>query len=61
MRLEEQEQYSRRTSLRFHNVRVPTDQKGNIHYGSKAPVVTVTVFKHRNKIGKIFVKAETSL
>jgi hypothetical protein len=29
MRLEEQEQYSRRTSLRFH-VRVPTDQKGNI-------------------------------
>ena len=30
MRLEEQEQYSRRTSLRFHNVRVPTDQKGNI-------------------------------
>jgi hypothetical protein len=25
MRLEEQEQYSRRTSLRFHNVRVPTD------------------------------------
>ena len=30
MRLEEQEQYSRRTSLRFHNVRVPTDRKGNI-------------------------------
>jgi predicted nucleic acid-binding Zn-ribbon protein len=30
MRLEEQEQYSRRISLRFDNVRVPTDQKGNI-------------------------------
>ena len=30
MRLEEQEQYSRRTSIRFHNVRVRTDQKGNI-------------------------------
>jgi hypothetical protein len=30
MRLEEQEQYSRWTSLRFHNARVPTDQKGNI-------------------------------
>jgi hypothetical protein len=30
MRLEEQEQYSRRTSLRFHNFRVPTDQKVNI-------------------------------
>jgi hypothetical protein len=27
------------------------------HYGSKVPVVTVTVFKYRNKIGKIFVKA----
>ena len=30
MRFEEQEQYFRRTSLRFLNVRVPTDQKGNI-------------------------------
>ena len=30
MRLEEQEQYFRRTSLRFPNVGVPTDQKGNI-------------------------------
>jgi hypothetical protein len=26
-------------------------------HGSKVPVVTVTVFKYRNKIGKIFVKA----
>ena len=29
-RLENQEQYSRRTSLRFHNIRVPVDAKGNI-------------------------------
>jgi hypothetical protein len=27
------------------------------HYGSKVPAVTVTVFKYRNKIGKMVVKA----
>jgi hypothetical protein len=32
-------------------------QRKPSHYGSKVPVVTVTVFKYRNKIGKIFVKA----
>jgi hypothetical protein len=26
------------------------------HYGSKAPAVTIAVFKYRNKIGKIVVK-----
>lgn len=30
LKLEEQEQYSRRTSLRFNNVKVPTDGRGNI-------------------------------
>jgi len=29
-RIEEQEQYSRRTSLRFNNVKVPTNRKGEI-------------------------------
>jgi hypothetical protein len=29
------------------------------HYGSKVPAVPVTVFKYRNKIGKIVVKAGT--
>jgi hypothetical protein len=29
----------------------------NNHYGSKAPAVIITVFKYRNKIGKIVVKA----
>jgi hypothetical protein len=28
--VENQEQYSRRTSLRFHNIKVPVDQRGNI-------------------------------
>jgi hypothetical protein len=33
------------------------DNAPRSHYGSKVPVVTVTVFKYRNKIDKIFVKA----
>ena len=33
---------------------MPVPSQG--HYGSKVPVVTVTVFKYRNKIGKIVVK-----
>jgi hypothetical protein len=32
-------------------------QSSRSHYGSKVPAVTVTVFKYRNKIGKIVVKA----
>jgi hypothetical protein len=32
-------------------------QTSRSHYGSKVPAVTVTVFKHRNKIGKTVVKA----
>jgi hypothetical protein len=32
-------------------------QTSRSHYGSKIPSVTVTVFKYRNKIGKIIVKA----
>jgi hypothetical protein len=32
-------------------------QTSRSHYGSKVPVVTVTVFKYRNKISKIVVKA----
>jgi hypothetical protein len=31
-------------------------QTSRSHYGSKAPAVTKTVFKYRNKIGKIVVK-----
>jgi hypothetical protein len=29
VRLEHQEQYSRRTSLRFHNIDVPVDDRGH--------------------------------
>jgi hypothetical protein len=32
-------------------------QSSRSHYGSKAPAVTITVFKYRNKIGKIVVNA----
>ena len=34
---------------------MPVPSQG--HYGSKVPVVTITVFKYLNKIGKIVVKA----
>ena len=30
IRLESQEQYSRRTSLRFHNIKVPVNERGRI-------------------------------
>jgi len=30
IRVENQEQYSRRTSLRFHNIKVPVDERGRI-------------------------------
>ena len=36
-------------------------QTSRSHYGSKVPVVTITVFKYRNKIGKIVVKAKGSM
>jgi hypothetical protein len=36
VRLEHQEQYSRRTSLRFHNIDVPVDDRGHIIH----PVIT---------------------
>jgi hypothetical protein len=37
---------------------IPSLQKKfRSHYGSKVPAVTVTVFKYRNNIGKIVVKA----
>jgi hypothetical protein len=32
-------------------------QTSRSHYDSKFPTVTITVFKYRNKIGKIVVKA----
>jgi hypothetical protein len=32
-------------------------QTSRSHYGSKVTAVTVTVFKYRDKIGKIVVKA----
>ena len=31
-RIEGQEQYSRRTSLRFHNIKVPVDERGNVKH-----------------------------
>jgi hypothetical protein len=39
----------------MHNM--DSQEKNRSHYGSKVPAVTITVFKYRNKIGKIVVKA----
>ena len=30
IRVENQEQYSRRTNIRFHNIKVPVDERGRI-------------------------------
>jgi hypothetical protein len=38
------------------NTNILKRQTSRSHYGSKAPAVTITVFKYRNKIGKIVVK-----
>jgi hypothetical protein len=35
-------------------------QTSRSHYGSKVPAVTITVFKYRNKTGKIVVTAVTN-
>jgi hypothetical protein len=40
-RIEGQEQYSRRTSLRFHNIKVPVDERGNV----KHPVNTMILLR----------------
>jgi hypothetical protein len=42
-------------------IKIPNEENFSsvtpFHYGSKVPAVTITVFKYRNKIGKIVVKA----
>jgi hypothetical protein len=34
-------------------------QTSRSHYGSQSPAVTITVFKYRNKIGKIVEGVES--
>ena len=53
-RIEGQEQYSRRTSLHFHNIKVPVDERGN----AKHPVNTYELIlnvcnKGNNKITEL--------
>ena len=49
-RLEEQEQYSRRTSLRFHNVPVPTDGSGKIDKPIDTDAIVLKICKNQLKV-----------
>ena len=42
-RIESQEQYSRRTSLRFHNVKVPVDSKGAIKHPVNTDDIIISI------------------
>ena len=48
-RVESQEQYSRRTSLRLHNITVPVDNRGNIKFPVDTDELALDVFN--NKLG----------
>ena len=49
-RVEAQEQYSRRTSLRFHNIPVPTDQRGRIKHPVDTDKLILDICKNKLKI-----------
>jgi hypothetical protein len=60
--MESQEQYSRRTSLRFHNVRVPVDNRGQIIHPVNTDDLGINICKDKlvielsiNDIGRIHV------
>ena len=45
--MESQEQYSRRTSLRFHNVRVPVDNRGQIIHPVNTDDLVIKICKDK--------------
>jgi len=64
-RLESQEQYSRRTNLRFHNVRVPVDNRGQIIHPVNTDDLVMKICKDKlgielsiNDIGRSHVIAK---
>ena len=50
VRLEHQEQYSRRTRLRFHNIDVPVDDRGHIIHPVNTYDIIVDICKNKLKI-----------
>ena len=50
-RLENQEQYSRRTSLRFHNIQVPIDRSGRIIHPVDTDDLILNVCNQKLKLG----------
>ena len=66
VRLEHQEQYSRRTSLRFHNIDVPVDDRGHIIHPVSTDDIIVDICKNKLKSAPmilagcmLLVKSET--
>ena len=51
IRLENQEQYSRRTSLRFHNIQVPIDRSGRIIHPVNTDDLILNVCNQKLKLG----------
>lgn len=49
-RLEEQEQYSRRTSLRFNNVSVPTNSNGDVIKPIDTDSLVLGICKNKQKV-----------
>jgi ribosomal protein L9 len=50
VRLEHQEQYSRRTSLRFHSIDVPVDDRGHINHSVNTDDIIVDICKNKLKL-----------
>jgi len=50
VRLEHQEQYSRRTSLRFHNIDVPVDDRSHIIHPVNTDDIIVNICNNRLKL-----------
>ena len=52
-RIEAQEQYSRRTSLRFHNVKVPVDYRGRIKHPVNTDKLILDICKNKLKLDDV--------
>lgn len=46
-RIESQEQYSRRTSIRFHNIQVPTEENGKLKHPVDTDNLILEICKHK--------------
>lgn len=54
-RLVNQEQYSRRTSLRFHNIPVPTDERGRVIHPVDTDQLVLNVINNKLKLENVTI------